>query len=79
MRASRPSSTPGVRGSTIRGTSIFGLQGIGFETFTGDGPISYWNSYVGVSQMGKIRKGGFYHDGRFDPARRGRALRPTLS
>jgi mono/diheme cytochrome c family protein len=32
--------------------SIFGLQGIGFETFTGDGPISYWNSYVGVSQMG---------------------------
>lgn len=30
----------------------FGLQGIGFETFTGDGPISYWNGYVGVSQMG---------------------------
>ena len=32
--------------------SIFGLQGVGFETFTGDGPISYWNSYVGVGQMG---------------------------
>jgi mono/diheme cytochrome c family protein len=32
--------------------SIFGLQGINFETFTGDGPISYWNNYVGVSQMG---------------------------
>jgi hypothetical protein len=32
--------------------SIFGLQGVNFETFTGDGPISYWNSYVGVSQMG---------------------------
>lgn len=32
--------------------SIFGLQGINFETFTGDGPMSYWNSYVGVSQMG---------------------------
>jgi cytochrome c553 len=32
--------------------SIFGLQGINFETFTGDGPISYWNSYVGVGQMG---------------------------
>lgn len=31
---------------------IYGLQGVGFETFTGDGPISYWNSYVGVSQMG---------------------------
>ena len=30
----------------------FGLQGVGFETYTGDGPISYWNSYVGVSQMG---------------------------
>jgi mono/diheme cytochrome c family protein len=25
---------------------------VGFETVTGDGPISYWNSYVGVGQMG---------------------------
>jgi mono/diheme cytochrome c family protein len=32
--------------------SIFGLKGVGFETFTGEGPISYWNSYVGVGQMG---------------------------
>ena len=31
---------------------IYGLQNVGFETFTGDGPISYWNSYVGVGQMG---------------------------
>jgi hypothetical protein len=31
---------------------IYGLRGVGFETFTADGPISYWNSYVGVSQMG---------------------------
>ena len=31
---------------------IYGLRGVGFETFTGDGPISYWNRYVGVSQMG---------------------------
>jgi len=31
---------------------VYGLQGVGFETFTGDGPISYWNSYVGVGQMG---------------------------
>jgi hypothetical protein len=31
---------------------IYGLRGVGFETFTGDGPISYWNSYVGVTQMG---------------------------
>ena len=30
----------------------FGLQGVGFETFTGDGPISYWNNYVAVTQMG---------------------------
>jgi hypothetical protein len=28
------------------------LKGVGFETFTADGPISYWNSYVGVGQMG---------------------------
>ena len=30
----------------------FGLKDVGFETYTGDGPISYWNSYVGVTQMG---------------------------
>ena len=30
----------------------YGLQGVGFETVTGDGPISYWNSYVAVGQMG---------------------------
>ncbi len=31
---------------------IYGLKGVGFETFTGDGPISYWNAYVGIGQMG---------------------------
>ena len=31
---------------------IYGLKGVRFETFTADGPISYWNSYVGVTQMG---------------------------
>ena len=31
---------------------VYGLKHVGFETYTGDGPISYWNSYVGVSQMG---------------------------
>ena len=31
---------------------IYGLNGVGFETFSADGPISYWNSYVGVGQMG---------------------------
>jgi hypothetical protein len=30
----------------------FGLQNVGFETYTGDGPISYWNAYVAVTQMG---------------------------
>ena len=28
------------------------LRDVGFETYTGDGPISYWNNYVGVTQMG---------------------------
>jgi CxxC motif-containing protein (DUF1111 family) len=40
---------------------IYGLRGVGFETFTGDGPISYWNSYVGVGQMGGQ---GTFHDPR---------------
>ena len=30
----------------------YGLRGAGFETFTGDGPISYWNAYVAIGQMG---------------------------
>jgi len=30
----------------------YGLRDVGFETFTADGPISYWNAYVGISQMG---------------------------
>ena len=40
---------------------IYGLRGVGFETYTGDGPISYWNSYVGVGQMGGQ---GTFHDPR---------------
>jgi len=31
---------------------IYGLRGVGFETVTADGPISYWNAYVGIGQMG---------------------------
>jgi mono/diheme cytochrome c family protein len=31
---------------------VYDLKGVGFETFTGDGPISYWNGYVGIGQMG---------------------------
>jgi mono/diheme cytochrome c family protein len=30
----------------------YGLNGVGFETYTGDGPISYWNNYVAVLEMG---------------------------
>ena len=43
--------------------SIYGLKGVGFETFTADGPISYWNRYVGVGQMGGH---GSFHDPRID-------------
>ena len=29
----------------------YGLRGVGLETYTGEGPISYWNNYVAVTQM----------------------------
>src|SRR5688572_6776985 len=29
----------------------YGLQNVARETFTGDGPVSYWNAYVAVTQM----------------------------
>lgn len=29
----------------------FGLRGVELETYTGDGPVSYWNAYVAVTQM----------------------------
>jgi mono/diheme cytochrome c family protein len=41
--------------------AIAGLRGVEFETYTGDGPISYWNAYVGVGQMGGQ---GNFHDKR---------------
>jgi mono/diheme cytochrome c family protein len=40
---------------------IYGLKDVGFETFSADGPISYWNAYVGVGQMGGQ---GTFHDPR---------------
>jgi mono/diheme cytochrome c family protein len=43
---------------------IYGLRGVGFETFTGDGTISYWNAYVGIGQMGGQ---GTFHDPRVPP------------
>lgn len=30
----------------------YGLKHVAAETFTGDGHVSYWNAYVGISQMG---------------------------
>ncbi len=35
----------------------FGLQHVALETYTGEGPVSYWNAYVAVTQMGA--KGDF--------------------
>ncbi|HET7322183.1 MAG TPA: c-type cytochrome [Longimicrobiaceae bacterium] len=29
----------------------YGLRGVSLETFTGEGPVSYWNAYVAVTQM----------------------------
>src|SRR5690606_11108011 len=29
----------------------YGLRGIDLETYTGEGPASYWNAYVAVTQM----------------------------
>jgi mono/diheme cytochrome c family protein len=29
----------------------YGLRGVDKETFTGEGPVSYWNAYVAVTQM----------------------------
>jgi cytochrome c2 len=29
----------------------FGLHGVALETYSGEGPVSYWNAYVAVTQM----------------------------
>ncbi len=29
----------------------YGLEGVALETYTGDGPVSYWNAYVAITQM----------------------------
>ncbi len=44
---------------------IYGLKDVDLETFTGDGPVSYWNSYVAVTQMGAV---GQFFDPRIDVA-----------
>jgi hypothetical protein len=30
----------------------YGLKDVALETYTGEGPVSYWNAYVAVTQMG---------------------------
>jgi cytochrome c5 len=30
----------------------YGLDGVELETYTGDGPVTYWNAYVAITQMG---------------------------
>ena len=44
---------------------IYGLGDVELETYTGDGPVSYWNSYVAVTQMGGQ---GQFFDPRIDVA-----------
>ncbi|HWO14836.1 MAG TPA: hypothetical protein VNN80_35275 [Polyangiaceae bacterium] len=44
---------------------IYGLDGVPLETYTGDGPISYWNAYVATTQMGGQ---GQFFDPRVDVA-----------
>jgi cytochrome c5 len=39
----------------------YGLRDVALETYTGEGPISYWNAYVAVTQMGGH---GNFHDER---------------
>jgi mono/diheme cytochrome c family protein len=43
----------------------YGLSGVPLETYTGDGPVSYWNAYVAVTQMGGQ---GQFFDPRIDVA-----------
>lgn len=43
----------------------YGLAGVNLETYTGDGPIPYWNDYVAVSQMHGL---GNFSDPRLGPA-----------
>jgi hypothetical protein len=45
--------------------SIYGLSQVPVETYTGDGPVSYWNAYVAVTQMHGI---GTFFDPRIDVA-----------
>jgi hypothetical protein len=52
LRVLHPPTSTGAETIPVVIPPAFGLQGVGFETYTGDGPISYWNAYVGITQMG---------------------------
>lgn len=43
----------------------YGLAGVNLATYTGDGPIQYWNDYVAVTQMHGL---GNFSDARLGPA-----------
>jgi len=43
----------------------YGLAGVNLATYTGDGPITYWNDYVAVTQMHGL---GNFSDPRLGPA-----------
>jgi mono/diheme cytochrome c family protein len=47
----------------------YGLRGVAKETFTGEGPVSYWNAYVAVTQM--------HGQGNFSDARLGIQIRQS--
>jgi cytochrome c5 len=32
----------------------YGLRDVALETYTGEGPVSYWNAYVAITQMGGL-------------------------
>src|SRR5207302_2493687 len=53
------------RGDTTHSSLIppaFGLAGVDLATSTGSGSVTYWNAYVGVTQM---HGSGTYFDARF--------------
>ncbi|HEX8243209.1 MAG TPA: hypothetical protein VF541_06930 [Longimicrobium sp.] len=49
------------RNSPVVIPPAYGLQDVALETYTGEGPISYWNRYVAVTQM---HGQGSFHDAR---------------
>jgi hypothetical protein len=38
----------------VRIAPAYGLNDVALETYTGEGPISYWNAYVAITQMGGL-------------------------